>query len=221
MGNAEYLGNSGILMVKKCILYLRTDICDEELIMGGSVGHTVGVINGFIQQGYDVVCASSCMLRTLKTIPLVHLLPLQNPSSIKFLRWKINSLLSSLFFFFQARKLVLNHSIVAIYQRYSLLNITGVLLAWWYKKKLILEYNGSEAWIVLNWGVKKRFFSGALWMYGLERINLSCADSIVVVSEVLKQELIERGIASEKILVNPNGVDPLIFTHKHQKMEYL
>src|SRR4030065_172281 len=39
-------------------------------------------------------------------------------------------------------------------------------------------------------------------------VNLSFSDLIVVVSRPMKDELVARGIDPEKILVNPNGVDP-------------
>jgi len=41
----------------------------------------------------------------------------------------------------------------------------------------------------------------------IERANLQAADAIVVVSQALKDELVERGLSADKILVNPNGVD--------------
>jgi len=45
-------------------------------------------------------------------------------------------------------------------------------------------------------------------------LNLRGADGVVVVSAPSRDELIERGIASDKILVNPNGVDPEIYSPK-------
>ena len=41
----------------------------------------------------------------------------------------------------------------------------------------------------------------------VEQYNLSKADYIVVVSGVLKESLIAKGIDESKILTNPNGVD--------------
>lgn len=50
------------------------------------------------------------------------------------------------------------------------------------------------------------------WLVNLmEYINLNHADSIVVVSEALYDELINRGITHKKLLINPNGVDPALF----------
>lgn len=197
--------------MNKTILYLRTDICDEELTAGGSVAHTLGVIQGFTDLGYDVLCASSCMYNLLKKQTLKECIKLSNPSWLRFLRWKINCFLSSFFFFFQARVLIKNQDVLFIYQRYSLLNMTGVLLKWVYKKKLILEYNGSEAWIATHWITKKRWITFEWLMKKVEHITIQNADTIVVVSQVLKSELLEQKVLENKILVNPNGVDAQLY----------
>lgn len=195
----------------KRILYLRTDICDEELIAGGSVAHTLGVIHGFQDVGYHVVCATSCMHRLLERENLEQIITLKNPKILKWLRWKINSFLSSFFF---ARNVIFelkNENVEFIYQRYSLLNFSGVLLAWWYQKKLVLEYNGSEYWVAMHWSAKKRWMKLEWLMSKSEQIIVRNADSIVVVSQVLYQELVAKGVKPHNILINPNGVNPQQF----------
>src|SRR3989338_4280050 len=107
--------------MSKIILYLRTDICDEELTAGGSVAHTLGVLQCFSELGYEVLCASSCMQKILKKQKLLKLVKLSNPLFLRFFRWKINCFLSSFFFYFQAQKLLKNQDVLFIYQRYSLL----------------------------------------------------------------------------------------------------
>jgi glycosyltransferase involved in cell wall biosynthesis len=182
-------------------------MCDQELTAGGSVAHTLGVIQGFVDLKYDVICASSCMQTLLKKQKLKQLIKLSNPLWISFLRWKINCFLSSVFFFWQVKNRAKNQDVLFIYQRYSLLNITGVLLKWAYEKKLILEYNGSEAWIATHWITKKRWLTFEWLMKKVEHVNIQNADTLVVVSQALKDELLEQGISEYKILVNPNGVD--------------
>jgi len=95
-----------------------------------------------------------------------------------------------------------------IYQRYSQYNYSGAYLAANCGIPFVLEYNGSEIWVAKNWGAPMRFLKLA---EEIERSNLRAADAIVVVSQPLKDELIARGIAAPKILVNPNGVDALRF----------
>ena len=198
-------------MTRGAILYLRTDIWDEELKAGGSVAHTLGVIQGFHELGFKLVCASSCLDSVLKKSPLQKIVRLSNPRWLKPLRWKLNCLFSTFFFFFQARKLCKKYPVSCIYQRYSLLNMTGLLLSWWYHKKLILEYNGSEVWTAYQWVEKEKFTFLKNLMYVIERFTLKRADSMVVVSRCLKGELIEWGVEAEKILEVPNGVDTEIF----------
>jgi glycosyltransferase involved in cell wall biosynthesis len=71
----------------------------------------------------------------------------------------------------------------------------------------VLEYNGSEVWIAKHWD-PTRFLP---WLSICEEISLAAAALITVVSDALKNELIERGIPEDRILVNPNAVDPDIF----------
>jgi len=44
--------------------------------------------------------------------------------------------------------------------------------------------------------------------YWCEDVSIRIADRVVVVSEVLADELKQKGIEEQKIIVNPNGVDP-------------
>jgi glycosyltransferase involved in cell wall biosynthesis len=75
------------------------------------------------------------------------------------------------------------------------------------KVSLILEYNGSEAWIAKHWDPNPLWS----WIRLCEDVTLRCAARIIVVSEVLRQELLERGIPADRIRVNPNAVDPNYF----------
>jgi glycosyltransferase involved in cell wall biosynthesis len=197
-------------MKQKKILYLRTDIGDTPLTAGGSVAHTLGVIEGFLSLGYSVICASSVMHTLLQKLPLQALYTLANPRLLYFLRWKLNCLLSSLFFTVQTLRYLRHTNIDFIYQRYSLLNCTGVLLSKIKKVNLILEYNGSEVWVDTFW-TKKKWPSLRFLISVFERINLKYAHLIVVVSQPLCDELVARGFAQEKILVNPNGVNTEFF----------
>jgi len=90
-----------------------------------------------------------------------------------------------------------------IYQRYNRFNWSGVLLSIYTRMPLALEYNGSEVWLSRNWDP-----AGQLWLLEkFERLNLKAADSIFVVSEVERLNLMRAGIDESKIIVNPNGVD--------------
>jgi glycosyltransferase involved in cell wall biosynthesis len=122
--------------------------------------------------------------------------------------WDFKELLSLHFnkdFLQNARTLLDKKKISFFYQRYSLNNFSGVYLSKQYRVPFVLEYNGSEIWVSRNWtkplryeGLSKR----------IESLNLKAADVVIVVSQAIKDELVREGIDREKILVNPNGVDP-------------
>lgn len=191
---------------EKTVLYLRTDFSKEKLVAGGSVSHTLGVIEGFLFHGYKVIVASSIMLEQFEGLAISHLQPLRLSKSLLWLKWKVCCLVSNYFFLAQSYSLFKKSSIDYIYQRYSVLNCTGILLSRWFKAPLILEYNGSEVWLDLHWSKKKRI--KMIWLLRFfEWINIRYADQIVVVSKPLEDELVQRGIKKSKILVNPNGVN--------------
>lgn len=191
---------------KKTILYLRTDLGAETLIAGGSISHSIGVINGFLHFDHTVVCATSAVPDLLKKCAVKKCISLKNPTFFYFLGYKINALLSNVFFTFQARKCFTGNAVDYIYQRYSMLNMTGVFLSWWYKVPLVLEFNGSEVWTDIYWSPNRKITLSFLVRW-IERAVLHYAHSIIVVSKPLEESLIAQGLAEKKILINPNGVD--------------
>ena len=90
-----------------------------------------------------------------------------------------------------------------IYQRYARFSWAGVVAANRMKRPLLLEYNGSEVWVGKHWDRVGNL--DLLERY--ERLNLDAAARIFVVSDVERRNLEARGVRSEKIVVNPNGVD--------------
>jgi glycosyltransferase involved in cell wall biosynthesis len=91
-----------------------------------------------------------------------------------------------------------------IYQRHSRFSVLGTLSARRTGTPLFLEYNGSENYFVTHWQqtpLQSRLAK-------LERLSLEAADRVFVVSEVIRDDLIESGYPDHKIVVNPNGVDP-------------
>jgi glycosyltransferase involved in cell wall biosynthesis len=90
-----------------------------------------------------------------------------------------------------------------IYQRYSRFGWSGVEASLKTARPLFLEYNGSEVWVGRYWDRVGRL--GLLERY--ERLNLTAAARIFVVSEVERRNLLRDGVEDKKIVVNPNGVD--------------
>lgn len=191
------------------ILYLRT-LYALNLKAGGSVGHTAGVINALCKCA-EVEVYSNAELPEVKC-PINMLRP----------RWKrllpqnIKELLLNLQFFFEIDIARIKPD--AIYQRHTPASFIGAYLANKYHIPLILEFNSSEIWKIKNWQVKECFCRRALkkifnyfiqvpLICAVENYNLRSARLIVVVSKVLKDDLIARGVKAERILINPNGVD--------------
>lgn len=200
----------------KKLLYLRTDISDEVLTAGGSVAHTIGVIKGFKELRWQVYCGAACMQPLLAELKVNQLMTLKNPKILRCLRWKLNSFVSTFFFFRQVSKTINVVDCDVLYQRYSILNATGVLLAWWYKKPLLLEFNGSEVWVADHWNSRKKWLTFRWLIKIVEHINVRYATLIIVVSEPIQTMLIQHyAVSTDKILINPNGVDPELFKPLH------
>lgn len=202
------------------IIYLRTDICRDLLNVGGSIGHTLGVIQK-LSLNNSVFVFSSVFFQSLQNGRKVSFRKLKNYPFFSFLRWRLNYLrwrleciFSNIFFTLQIFFKMRDKKFYFIYQRYSVLNCSGVLLSWYKKIPLILEYNGSEAyWFnplsIAPWWERK--FAFKRLSYWIEDLNLKHAHQIVVVSQALKDDLVTRGVDQKKILVNPNGVEEKIF----------
>jgi glycosyltransferase involved in cell wall biosynthesis len=97
------------------------------------------------------------------------------------------------------------------YQRHCAFSIAGALLSRRLKVPLILEYNGSEAWIADHWDPNPLRH----WIKLCEEVTLRCATRIIVVSEALREDLVKKGIHTDRIRVNPNAVDPDFFCPGH------
>jgi glycosyltransferase involved in cell wall biosynthesis len=94
-----------------------------------------------------------------------------------------------------------------LYQRHCAFSIAGAVLSRRLSVPLILEYNGSEEWMANHWDPNPL----RSWIRLCEEITLRSAARIMVVSKVLRDDLVQRGISPDRIRVNPNAVDPDYF----------
>ena len=92
-----------------------------------------------------------------------------------------------------------------VYQRASAGVTAGAELARCFGVPLVLEVNSLAATYARLWG---RPLSHGHLVTRFESLTLRNADVVVAVSEPLRDELVDIGVSSERILVNPNGVDP-------------
>jgi glycosyltransferase involved in cell wall biosynthesis len=178
---------------------------------GGSVGHVAGVANALSKMGYEVSYASPA--DNSMVLPAVNRLLLNRPNSFGF------PLENTLYSYDRTATGQLNSMVSGsysfIYQRMSLANFTGVTISRKYGLPYILEYNGSEAWVAKNWGRPLKNHQLAVMA---EDVCLKHAHVVVTISDVLKQELQERGVEADRIACYPNCVDEDLFNpERHSK----
>lgn len=186
-------------------VYLRTDLV-FGLRSGGSVGHIAGVLNSMEKFGGRPLFISSDKIISVKSHVNIHII------TPDMLFTNINELPSFNFNYHlmnEATQILADIDVSFIYQRYSINNYCGIRLAQKYNIPFVLEYNGSEVWIARNWGKPLKYEALS---ERIEQLNLRGADLAVVVSKPMKDELIARGVHEDRILVNPNGVDPEIYS---------
>jgi len=188
------------------IAYLRTDHW-AGLLCGGSVSHIYGVAKGIVDSGKRLFFISTDRLALIDKLkcPVYVVNPFRRIRNLR----EIPEMVYNQELFDEGCRIFDRERPDLVYQRYSRNNYTGVTLSLRYKIPLIIEYNGSEIWVARNWG-KRLIFEG--FTEKIEIMNLKMADLIVIVSEALREELLSRGIRGEKILVNPNGFDPEMYS---------
>lgn len=181
-------------------LYLRTDLI-FGLQSGGSVGHIAGVLNNLHPFGGSPILLTTDNIPTVEANIETHIIhPDQRfRDFVDIARFHFNQT-----FYTQALEHVNGRAISFVYQRYSSNSYAGLTLARKLQVPFVLEYNGSVIWMSRHWDAKLRYEA---LTEAIELTNLRGADLIVVVSRPMLDELVTRGIAAEKILVNPNGVD--------------
>ena len=186
------------------LLYLKSTL-GLGVRAGGSVGHTAGVINAMVASGrpVDFVSAETPILLSED----VGLRAVSSPTTYG-LPPEVNLYGFQHRFAAQARRLCDERDYAFVYQRLTLGSYAGVAVSRAAGLPLVLEYNGPEAWAAMNWGTPLRY---AALAERAEEVSLAHAHLIVVVSEVLRSQLLERGVDAERIVCHPNGIDPEFF----------
>lgn len=189
--------------VGRKVLYLNANLW-FGVKAGGSVGHISGVVNALLQHGYEVDFVSAGgRLMVSPAARFVQLVPAPDFG----LPWEYNYYR---FHFDVVRQLGLRDGKPDfIYQRLSLANYSGVELSRRLSVPLVLEYNGSEAWVARNWGRPLRQQALA---ERAEEASLRHAHLVVTISDVLRDELLSRGLPPERIVSYPNCIDPDMFS---------
>ncbi|RMG43765.1 MAG: glycosyltransferase WbuB, partial [Acidobacteria bacterium] len=194
------------------VLYLKTNLW-FGVKAGGSVGHIAGVVNGLLDHGYGLVFAAAeepVMLKSGARYLRV------DPPKVFGLPSELNYYRFQEMFTAQVGRSADSIEPDFIYQRLSVANYAGVILSRQFHVPLVLEYNGSEAWIAKHWGNPLRYHDLAVMA---EDASLRHAHLVVTISDVLRDELLERGVAPERIVVYPNCVDPEVFDPERYSRE--
>lgn len=169
---------------------------------GGAASHIRGVLGGMVANG------ASCEIFAGAHLPMDMFPERIIPSKRRlFLFWETTMLSYSLRFAREVRRLLATNRPSLLYARHGRFTVAGPLLSAWMRVPFILEYNASELWMANYWD-PTRFRT---WLRLCEEVSLRTAARIVVVSEPIRQELLERGIPSERIILSPNAVDPEFF----------
>jgi glycosyltransferase involved in cell wall biosynthesis len=191
------------------IVYARTQFW-FNLKAGGSVSHTIGVLQGFKKNNCQILILSNEEFTGIGAYD-------RNVVKPRFFINHFNTL-GELLYNFTARKRF-EKAIIAfkpdiIYHRYSGKTFFIAGIAKKLKIPLILEFNAFHTWVLKHWNINKNLPVTFFNKYILSRIvkkiedyNINNSAFISVVSEQLKRDLMQYGVAEDKIFFCPNGVD--------------
>jgi glycosyltransferase involved in cell wall biosynthesis len=172
---------------------------------GGAATHINGFINAATEWGARIRVISNDNIAGIdrSKLTLIDPEPLGSTRAAFDLR-------NNLIFSAGALREIEHSPIDLIYQRYARFSWAGVAASLRTGVPLFLEYNGSEVWMGKHWDRGNMLSLLARF----ERLNLEAAARIFVVADVERRNLLQAGIADEKIIVNPNGVDTEKFRPK-------
>lgn len=187
------------------ILFIRTDFFGP-LRTGGSFSHIAGFLDGLQELGHTVALTASAPCFEAGRYQFYHIpYPKRFVNFPEFPSIGYNRVLER-----ELPLIIEAFQPDILYQRHSEYIYTTSILARKYNLPLLLEANNSEWWWKKNWG--HVFFEKLLRRS--EEFQFVNADAILVVSEVLKNDLIRLfGLPPDKVFVNPNGVDIQAFRH--------
>ena len=182
-------------------VYLRTDL-SFGVRAGGSVGHIAGVLNELAAGDHPPIMVTTAPVPTLGPAIEVHQVAVPQ----RFWNFReLPALALSDVILEEAVRVIDGRPVSFVYQRYSLDNYAGLVLAQRLRVPFVLEYNGSEIWMSRHWGQPLLYETLAS---RIELLNANGADLAVVVSRAMSDELARRGVDPGRVLVNPNAVDP-------------
>jgi glycosyltransferase involved in cell wall biosynthesis len=196
---SEIRGRYGLQGKPRRVAYLKSDLA-LSLEAGGSIAHTQGVIGGFESNGMTQLIVSNEDVPWLRSTG-VDLKVVGLTRWFSFLR-ETERMANGIFFALRAFRLLRDFKPDLIYQRKSLLDLSGVLLSRWLRVPLVMEANDSVVQ-GLYWD-RARFRRLSGWV---ERLQFSACSRAVSISSALLEILMEVGYEPAKFRVIYNGVD--------------
>ncbi len=169
---------------------------------GGAISHVRGVLTGL--QKIHKTCRVFCGAALAQDVFRNEII---SPSRRPSLFWEAAALSFDRRFVRGVRNRLASSRPALLYQRHRRFSIAGACLSRALQVPLVLEYNGSEVWISRHWDPTPF----RAWVRLCEEISIRSAARVLVVSDVLRSELLARHIPASRIVVNPNAVDPNLF----------
>lgn len=202
-------------------LYIKT-IAYGSKDIGGSIAHTIGMINGFNDAGVDLTVALGEYMELIRAKQKQF--DVKEKSRLAYIR--------DYSYHYRMKRKILKWiktdkpQFDFVYSRHRVFSSEGRSAAKLLNIPYILEFNSFDSEMIKEsiagamYAKHSKFTNffislaipvlSAIFMIG-EKRDFKAANLIVVVSEVMKQRLVGKGIKEEKILVLPNGVDPSMF----------
>ncbi len=118
---------------------------------------------------------------------------------------QVNQVLKNVPLFFREWKILSAEGADVLLVRYNMLNFGALIAARLQRIPVVLEVNSPHAFERKN--LVKDVWQIPFLPFLIERLNMTLADRIVTVSQVLKSYYSERKISADKIFVIPNGVN--------------
>ena len=182
-------------------LVIRTDL-SFDLKAGGLVSHLRGVLEGLAETGEPARLLTMAPTDAFADAADIVKAPLIE----RFWNFPTLPLLAANDVFYEtAQRACESEPISYVYQRNVAFATSGFRLARDRNVPLVVEYNGSEVWMNRNWGQPLPYEPLA---QRVEQANLRAADVVAVVSQSLKDELVQRKIEPDKIVVAPCAANP-------------
>lgn len=172
---------------------------------GGSLAHTGGVANGLAGAGYEVDLVAPFAAPHLHDGIVEHR---GHPPPSLALPTEANNFRYDDALYHRVSRIAEARPPRFVYQRMSIHSHIGPRLSRSLGVPLVVEYNGSEVWVARHWGQQLKYERLA---EQAEEALLRHAHVVVTVSDVLRNELLERGIEERRVVTYPNCVDPSVF----------